>query len=117
MSNASKISIFIEVLAYGALAFIAILVFGQNKLKSDLMENLASRPGALSITLRIVFCFLLMFNVPFKFFTAKQQSLVLHDEIVNHSMSKQIDKSIQSPSCKRTAAACQRQEEGELAYF
>ena len=90
-AKASIVSVVIETAAYLLIGLTAILMFGPDQLKPDVLDNLATRPGTLSIAIRLVFCLLLIFDVPFLFFATKEQSLVLHDELINHSISKRID--------------------------
>ena len=90
-AQASVYSIMIETFVYMATGLVTILMFGPNELKPDFLDNMATRDGALSLSIRGIFCLLLIFDVPFLFFATKEQSLVLHDEIVNHSLSRQTD--------------------------
>ena len=77
-----------------AIGMVAILMFGPYDLKSDILENIAQRDGAISLSIRGIFCLVLIFDVPFLFFATKEQSLVLHDEIVNKSLSRLTDEAI-----------------------
>ena len=87
-AKASAQSIIIETIAYLAIGLVGILIFGVEQLKPDILDNMAMRDGAISLLIRFIFCLLLIFDVPFLFFATKEQSLVLHDEIVNGSLSK-----------------------------
>ena len=87
-AKSSLWSIIIETMTYMVTGFTAILMFGPNDIKPDILENMAQRDGMLSVLIRVIFCLLLIFDVPFLFFATKEQSLVLHDEIVNHSLSE-----------------------------
>jgi len=88
-SYASIWSILVETFAYIFIGIVAILMFGPEDIKPDMLENLAERPGAFSLLIRAIFCLLLIFDIPFIFYATKVQSLVLHDEIVNRSLSRQ----------------------------
>ena len=87
-AKSSLWSIIFETMTYLITGFTAILMFGPNDIKPDMLENMAQRDGMLSVVIRLVFCLLLIFDVPFLFFATKEQSLVLHDEIVNNSLSE-----------------------------
>jgi hypothetical protein len=54
-------------------------MFG-NTLMSDVLLNMASRPGTASIILRLVFALLLVTHIPYVFFTTKEAALVILDE-------------------------------------
>ena len=71
-SVSSIISVVIETVAYMATALIAILLFGTNGIKPDMLDNMAGRPGYTSVLLRLVFCILLIFDVPFLIFATKE---------------------------------------------
>ena len=50
------------------------------------------------MAIRAIFVLLLIFDVPFLFFATKEQSLVMHDELVNGSLSTYTDKLIKRKS-------------------
>ena len=81
--QASIQSILIETIMYIAIGLTAILMFGPDNVKQDMLENMALRGGAISLSIRGIFCLVLIFDIPFIFFATKEQSLVLHDELVN----------------------------------
>ena len=68
----SILSVIIETVAYMATALLAILLFGTQGIKPDMLDNMAERPGSMSVILRFVFCILLIFDVPFLFFATKE---------------------------------------------
>ena len=74
--------------------FIAILMFGPDELKPDILQNIAKHEGSLSVLIRVVFIVLLILDVPFLFYATKEQSLVMHNEIVNRSISRLTKKKI-----------------------
>lgn len=81
--QASIQSILIETFMYISIGVIAVLMFGPENVKQDMLENMALRGGAISLSIRGIFCLVLIFDIPFIFFATKEQSLVLHDEILN----------------------------------
>ena len=81
--QASIQSILIETFMYISIGVIAVLMFGPENVKQDMLENMALRSGAISLSIRGIFCLVLIFDIPFIFFATKEQSLVLHDEILN----------------------------------
>ena len=83
----SFISISLVALIFIAVAILGVYLFGES-LTEDILTNMAQRKGSLSAILRSVFSVVLLLNVQFMFFAAKEQSLVLHDEIQNRSISK-----------------------------
>ena len=87
-AQASIISILIETFMYMGIGLVAVVMFGPDNLKPDMLENMAMREGSLSLVIRGIFSLLLIFDVPFIFFATKEQSLVLHDELVNKSLSR-----------------------------
>lgn len=94
-SVASGWSHLVETFAYISIGLIAIVMFGPESIKPDMLENLAERPGFFSLLTRAIFCLLLIFDVPFLFFATKVQSLVLHNEVVNQSIEKQMEAKLQ----------------------
>lgn len=76
------------------IGLVAVVMFGPDNLKPDMLENMAMREGSLSLVIRGIFSLLLIFDVPFIFFATKEQSLVLHDELVNKSLSRLTEESI-----------------------
>ena len=99
-AQASIQSILIETFMYVAIGLIAILMFGPDAVKPDILENMALRDGAISLSIRGIFCLVLIFDIPFIFFVTKEQSLVLHDEFVNQGFSKLTDKALSESKLK-----------------
>ena len=93
-AQASIWSILIESFMYMGIGLIAVLMFGPANIKPDILENMAMREGSLSLVIRGIFSLLLIFDVPFIFFATKEQSLVMHDELVNKSLSRLTDEAI-----------------------
>lgn len=90
-AQASIASVAIETAVYFIIGLSAILMFGPEDIKPSVLDNLATRPGALSIASRVVLSLLLVLYVPFLFFATKEQSLVLHEEIVNKSLARRAE--------------------------
>ena len=99
-AQASIQSILIETFMYVAIGMMAILMFGPDEVKPDILENMALRSGAISLSIRGIFCLVLILDIPFIFFATKEQSLVLHDEIVNQSFSRLTDKALSESKLK-----------------
>ena len=88
---ASIWSILTETFVYLTTGFAVVLMFGLDNLKPDMLDNMAERNDTTSLAIRVIFCLLLIFDVPFLFFATKEQSLVFHDELVNQSLSRNTD--------------------------
>ena len=69
---------------------ISVLLFGKS-LRPDLLDNLASRKSGVSIFLRTVYCIILVFHLPYIFFTLKEYALVTYDELANRSLSTRLE--------------------------
>ena len=66
------------------------LLFGK-EIKPDLLQNMVGRPGGASVIIRCVYCFILVFHLPFIFFTLKEFFLVMYDEWRNKSLSSHLE--------------------------
>ena len=73
-----------------SVGIIAVLLFGKD-IKPDVLENLATRNSGVSIFLRAVFMFILLFHLPYYFFAVKEYALVLYDEYMNRSLSTHLE--------------------------
>ena len=60
-------------------------------MRPDLLDNLASRKSGVSIFLRTVYCLILLFHLPYIFFTLKEYALVVYDELANRSLSTRLE--------------------------
>ena len=76
----SAISIVIYTVALISTGIVSVLLFGK-ELKPDLLDNVATRKSGVSIFLRCVYCLILLFHLPYIFFTVKEYTLVMYDEI------------------------------------
>jgi len=65
---------------------IGVLIFGK-EVRPDFLANISTRKGGVSVLIRTVYCFVLLFHLPYVFFTAKEYTLVMYDEIMNRSLS------------------------------
>lgn len=95
-ARASILSSVFDTMIYLSIVLAAILMFGPDELKPDILENISMRPGAISVVVRIIFCLLLFFNIPFFFFLTREQSLVMHDEIANRALSNRTDEKLKA---------------------
>ena len=66
------------------------LMFGKD-IAPDLLVNLSSLHDPISVFMRLSFCFILMFHVPYIFFTSKECLLVMYDEAKERGLSSRID--------------------------
>ena len=71
-AKASALSILIETFVYSSTGLVTILTFGMEELKPNFLDNMAKRDGGLSLTIRGIFCLLLILDVPFLFFATKE---------------------------------------------
>ena len=71
-ARASIISSVFEIMVYLSIGLASILMFGPEEIKPDILDNIGMRPGAVSVVVRVVFCLLLFFNVPFLFFLTRE---------------------------------------------
>ena len=91
-SRSSVGSVVIESIFYLSIGFMGILMFGPGEIKDDFLKNLAERPGAVSIAMRFLFCILILLDTPYMYMATKEQGLVIHDEIVNSSVSRRVER-------------------------
>ena len=109
-ATSSIISITIYTTALVLTGIVAVLLFGKS-LKPDLLDNLSTKSSGVSVFLRTVYCFILLFHLPYIFFTLKEYTLVMYDEIYNRSLSSELEAKLQEfPVIKYEE---QKQEEDE----
>mmetsp|Transcript_12087 Transcript_12087/g.16406 ORF Transcript_12087/g.16406 Transcript_12087/m.16406 type:complete len:397 (-) Transcript_12087:165-1355(-) len=90
-ATASILSTFLYSAAFLGVGVCGVLLFGEELETPNLLMNLSSRSGAVSVFCRSAFCFVLMFHVPYYFFLVKEYSLVIFDEICSRSMSTKLE--------------------------
>lgn len=83
---ASIISTMIYSASFLMVSVCGLLLFGSS-IKADLLQNIATKDGAISIFLRSTYCLVLLFHIPYFFFAVKEYALVIYDEIANRSLS------------------------------
>lgn len=81
----------IYIVALYSVGIITCLMFGK-EISPDLLDNIATRSGGVSIFVRTVYSFILFFHLPFYFFTLKEYTLVIYDEYHNRSISNEFDR-------------------------
>ena len=86
----SAISILIYTTALISTGLVSVFLFGK-ELKPDLLDNVATRKSGVSIFLRTVYCLILMFHLPYIFFTVKEYTLVMYDEFMSRSLSQHLE--------------------------
>ena len=89
-AKSSAIALTIYSVALILTGIVAVFLFGK-ALKPDLLDNLATKSSGVSVFLRTVYCFILLFHLPYIFFTLKEYTLVMYDEIMNKSLSTQLE--------------------------
>ena len=67
-----------------------VLLFGAT-VKTDLLLNIGEKAGGLSIFIRIIYCFILVFHLPYIFFALKEYVLVMYQEIVDNTLSNHLE--------------------------
>jgi len=68
----------------------ALLLFG-SEVNPDLLVNFGTTPGGVSLFIRISYCAVLLFHIPYFTFAVKEYVLVMFDEIVNRSLSTHLE--------------------------
>ena len=108
-------SISIYTTALVSVGIIAVLLFGKD-VKPDILDNLASRKSGVSIFLRALYMFILLFHLPYYFFAVKEYALVIFDELMNKSLSTHLEIKLAEfikKSPRSQAALNEREEEKE----
>ena len=67
-----------------------VLLFGA-EVKSDLLLNIGEKAGGLSIFIRIIYCIILVFHLPYIFFALKEYVLVMYEEISSSTLSNHLE--------------------------
>ena len=115
-AESSGYSILMATSVYSISAVLAILMFAPDDLKPNILDNVSTHSGSIVFILRLVFVLLLIFDIPFLYYATKEQSLVIHDEIVNSSLSKRCDEDMQQ-YIEAKAAATNNSEGADLSEF
>lgn len=100
-STASTGSISIETIFYIFIGFFGLILLGPDPIKADFLKNMSDRPGVISFIIRLLFCLLIMLDMPFMYMATKEQGLVIHDEIVNNSISKRTELIMEAKAVKK----------------
>lgn len=69
---------------------IALLIFGST-IKTDLLSNVGAKASGLSIFIRIIYCLILLFHLPYIFFALKEYVLVLYEELSDNTFTKNLE--------------------------
>ena len=80
---------------YIILGILCLAMFG-SELQSNVLLNMATRPGYASIFVRLIFSLVLVAHIPYVFFTTKEACLVFIDEIWHKSVSEKLEAKIQA---------------------
>ena len=80
--------------AFTAVGIIALLMFG-SEIKSDFLQNMATRTGSISLFIRTTYCFILLLHIPYFFFSVKEYALVMYDEFFNRSLSTHLEEKLE----------------------
>lgn len=86
---ASAISTLVYTVTLISTGVVSVLLFG-SELKPDLLDNVAMRKNGVSIFLRVIYCFILLFHLPYIFFAVKEYTMVMYDEFMFGSMSRRL---------------------------
>lgn len=92
-TQVSMIYTSIVAISYSTVAIIGMLLFG-SKISTDLLANISQRIGTVSILMRVVYCFLLLLHLPYFFFSVKEYTLVIIDELLNRSLSTHLEQKL-----------------------
>ena len=92
-SNAYMVMIMVYVITLYCVGISSVLMFGAD-LTPNLLDNIGSRSGGLSLFVRTIYCAILFFHLPLYFFTIKEYSLVIYDEYYNKSISNEFDRQV-----------------------
>jgi len=88
--KASLISTVMYTFSYIVCAFSGVIMFG-DAVDPNFLMNVSSLSGSMSVFCRTSYCFVLMFHIPYFFFTIKEYILVLYDEILDRSLSMKLE--------------------------
>lgn len=78
---------------YICLGLLCLSMFGL-EIQSNVLLNMATRPGIASTFMRLIFSVVLVAHIPYVFFPTKEALLVLIDECLNNSVSEKIERKI-----------------------
>ena len=92
-SKAYMVMIMVYVITLYCVGISSVLMFGAD-LTPNLLDNIGSRSGGLSLFVRTIYCAILFFHLPLYFFTIKEYSLVIYDEYYNKSISNEFDRQV-----------------------
>lgn len=92
-SYVSLISVGILNTAYLATAVCGVLLFG-SATSPDLLENIATKTGSISLVIRLTYIVVLLFHIPYVFFATKEYTLVMYDEVLNRSLSTHLEEKL-----------------------
>ena len=92
-TQASFFMSLIQGVIYVTASTICVLLFG-SEISNDLLTNISSRQGTVSVLIRSSYCFLLLFHLPYFFFSVKEYVLVMIDEALNRSLSNNLEQKL-----------------------
>ena len=92
-STVSIISVVLLSTAYLATAVCGLLIFGAAT-TPDLLENVATKNGQVSLIIRLAYIVVLLFHIPYVFFAVKEYSLVMYDELQNRCLSIHLEEKL-----------------------
>ena len=90
MARANAYTLLIYSFIFIATGTMGLLMF-QSDIDTDILVSLATRRGVVPLVIRSSFCILLMIHIPYYFFTMKEYTLVLYDEIANRALSTHLE--------------------------
>ena len=90
---ASFYAILIYMFAFLAIGVLALLLFG-TEIEIDLLDSFGTLDGTIPIVIRVFYILILFLHLIYFNFVAKEQALVLYDELVNRSLSTHLEAKI-----------------------
>jgi len=88
-NKATAIGSSLSMTIYISLGILSIYTFGE-ELTTDVMDSINKESNGYSYIIRIAFMIVLALHIPFVFFPSKESLLIIVDEAMNKSMSKDL---------------------------
>lgn len=89
-TQANMIYMLMQTIIFATISIVSMLLFGTD-LSNNLLSDLALRAGAMSVIMRTAFCFLLFCQIPYFFIALKEYALAAIDEVLNCTLSTQLE--------------------------
>ena len=92
-ASASIWSTLMNNVAFVVTGVAGLLIFGRST-SPDILENIATRPGQISLAIRVLYILVLLFHIPYILFATKENVLVVYDELANRSLSTHLEEKL-----------------------